>query len=786
MEDTSRLKAMHIIVWNGYLFSQPDSAMYFARLQYDLAEKAENKKWMAKALNTQGMSYYLQDLYTEALNCLNKSLQLNQALDNKEGITTCLSNIGLVYEKQGNYQMAMEHYQTSLKINRELGYTEGLSNTLNNIGILYDEQGNFDKALEYYTRSLQLDKENNNKDGIASSLNNIGLYYVSQKIYDKALAHFLQSITIKEQINNDVGLSYTYQNIGRIYLESGKLKQARKYFDQAITIQQKTGEKYPLVNALLGIGEIYYVENNLSAAILYGKQAFQLAQETNAIRLITESSEFLYKVYSKTNHTKALEMYELYIKMRDSIANEENTRALIQQEYQYEYDKKAAADGIRNAETIKLKNIQLQTQKTRTNYLIIGVFIMLLFLILAIYNYRAKRIANKTLQDQKKTMEEKNKELERLSIVASKTENIILIMDPEGNVEWVNNSFVKLNNLTMEELIAERGPNIKTISNNPDMAKIIEECIKSKSPYRYDSLNITSQGERVWESSTLTPIYDEQGVLNKFIIIDTDITKQKNAEELLNQKNKDITDSINYAQRIQNALLPSKEVLSLIPDGFILFQPKDIVSGDFYWMQQHNNRIYLAACDCTGHGVPGAFMSMISSSLLDEALLEKGITQPSEIFFEVRKGIIKALKQTEEAGSQKDGMDAVLCSWDQNGKLEYALAYNPFFLIRNGELIETKADKYPVGFHTGAQKPFTHHELKLEKGDTVYLFSDGYPDQFGGKKDKKFMMKNFKKLLLSIQDKTMNEQKTILEETMAEWKGDTEQVDDILVMGVRF
>ena len=304
-------------------------------------------------------------------------------------------------------------------------------------------------------------------------------------------------------------------------------------------------------------------------------------------------------------------------------------------------------------------------------------------------------------------MEEKNKELERLSIVASKTENIILIMDPEGNVEWVNNSFVKLNNLTMEELIAERGPNIKTISNNPDMAKIIEECIKSKSPYRYDSLNITSQGERVWESSTLTPIYDEQGVLNKFIIIDTDITKQKNAEELLNQKNKDITDSINYAQRIQNALLPSKEVLSLIPDGFILFQPKDIVSGDFYWMQQHNNRIYLAACDCTGHGVPGAFMSMISSSLLDEALLEKGITQPSEIFFEVRKGIIKALKQTEEAGSQKDGMDAVLCSWDQNGKLEYALAYNPFFLIRNGELIETKADKYPVGFHTGTQKQRT-------------------------------------------------------------------------------
>ncbi len=131
-------------------------------------------------------------------------------------------------------------------------------------------------------------------------------------------------------------------------------------------------------------------------------------------------------------------------------------------------------------------------------------------------------------------------------------------------------------------------------------------------------------------------------------------------------------------------------------------------------------------------------------------------------------------------------MDAVLCSWNKNGTLEYSLAYNPLLLIRKGEILETKADKQPVGFHIGAQKPFTHHEHKLEKGDTVYLFSDGYPDQFGGKKDKKFMMKNFKKLLLSIQDKTMNEQKTILETTMAEWKGDSEQVDDILVMGVRF
>ena len=254
----------------------------------------------------------------------------------------------------------------------------------------------------------------------------------------------------------------------------------------------------------------------------------------------------------------------------------------------------------------------------------------------------------------------------------------------------------------------------------------------------------------------------------------------------MEEQKKDITDSIQYAENIQRALLPGTEQLSLLPEHFVLFNPKDIVSGDFYWMQHYKNSVYLAACDCTGHGVPGAFMSMIGSSQLDEAVIEKGLTKPNEIFYEVRKGFIDALKQTGEKGQQKDGMDATLIAWDKNNKLQYAVANNPLFLIRKGELLETKPDRQPVGFFTGEQKPFTQHELFLEKGDTVYIFSDGYHDQFGGPKDKKFMVKNFKKLLLSIQEKSMDEQKTILEETMVEWKGNTEQVDDILVIGVRF
>jgi len=272
-------------------------------------------------------------------------------------------------------------------------------------------------------------------------------------------------------------------------------------------------------------------------------------------------------------------------------------------------------------------------------------------------------------------------------------------------------------------------------------------------------------------------------VIEMYYFLHKAITK---AHKELEEQNKQIMDSIHYAGSIQKSLLPSMEELALLPNHFVLFQPKDVVSGDFYWMQHHNSKVYFAACDCTGHGVPGALMSMIGSSFLDEAVLGKGLNRPNEIFQEVRKGFISTLKQKDAFEQQKDGMDAVLCSWDQSGTLEYAAAYNPLLLIRNGKLLDQPYDKQPVGFHSDNERPYTHHELQLEAGDTIYLCSDGYQDQFGGPKNKKFMSSQFKKLLLSIQDKTMNEQKEILEKTLKDWMGEEEQVDDILVMGIRF
>ncbi|MFI5164423.1 MAG: tetratricopeptide repeat protein [Bacteroidia bacterium] len=270
---------------------------------------------------------------------------------------------------------------------------------------------------------------------------------------------------------------------------------------------------------------------------------------------------------------------------------------------------------------------------------------------------------------------------------------------------------------------------------------------------------------------------------------ETEIHRLKNVElkkayEEIEAKNKDIIDSINYARRIQNAILPGEdEIKKAFPGSFVLYKPKDVVSGDFYWFAERGNKKFIAAVDCTGHGVPGAFMSMIGSALLSEIVNEKNISEPGKILDALREGVIKALKQTGAEGENKDGMDIALCVMDGN-KLQFAGANNPLWIISKNECKEIKADKQPIGIHTQT-KAFTNHALDLKKGDNIYIFTDGYADQFGGEKGKKFKQKNLQQLLISISDKPLSEQKKIIDDTIENWKGNLEQVDDILVIGIK-
>jgi sigma-B regulation protein RsbU (phosphoserine phosphatase) len=255
---------------------------------------------------------------------------------------------------------------------------------------------------------------------------------------------------------------------------------------------------------------------------------------------------------------------------------------------------------------------------------------------------------------------------------------------------------------------------------------------------------------------------------------------------IVEEKNKEITDSINYAKRIQSALIPSEtEFGKHFKESFVLFKPKDIVSGDFYWIFEKDDKLFYVTADCTGHGVPGGFMTMLGLTFLEEIIAVKGVTQPQLILDELREKIINTLKQTSAAGENKDGMDITLCCVNKkNNSLTYSSANNSLYILRGGILNEHKGDKQPCGFFPNP-KPFTSHEVKLEAGDCIYTYTDGFADQFGGKSGKKFKYQQFEELLVSNHGKRFAEQKELLNTSIDTWRGKLEQVDDILVIGVK-
>jgi len=428
------------------------------------------------------------------------------------------------------------------------------------------------------------------------------------------------------------------------------------------------------------------------------------------------------------------------------------------------------------------------------------------------------------LQTTSAIVEEYNKELEKLSIVASKTDNAVLIADQNGKIEWVNEGFERLFGYDLNTYIHVRGKTIFEASFNPDIKNIINESILNKKSAVYATKNITAADEEIWVQTTLTPIFNNDSVLEKIITIDTDISKIKLAEKEIENQNKKITYSIQYARRIQSAILTPKRFIDrTLAEYFLLYKPRDIVSGDFYWVARKHTKIIIAVSDCTGHGVPGAFMSILGISFLNEILtkiVEKnGIIdiKASSILNQLKVNIIKSLHQKGKQLETKDGMDIAICIFDIDTRMiQYAGANQPLFLVRKDSEIETlnikeenlkilerqdkqvviyeiKPDKYPIGISKNVIDNFEDKEFKIKNGDTIYLHTDGYIDQFGGETGRKFLAKNFKNLLAEINDKTMLEQEKILDETIENWKSYPRedgkiwnQIDDILVMGIKF
>lgn len=490
---------------------------------------------------------------------------------------------------------------------------------------------------------------------------------------------------------------------------------------------------------------------------------------------------------------------------------------------------------------ILLQNKKLELQKKTLNtysskietqqgviYVIAFVLLLvfaLVFLILS--GYKAKQKANKVLEskneainkqnqvilNQAKRVETMNKELEKLSIVAAKTENAVMIMDSVGTIDWVNQGFERLYGTDVKKLSTEKAVTLADWSTNPDIAKIIDKCIHEKVTVVYESM-LESDQSKYWVQTSLTPIVSKSGKIEKLVAIDTDITRVKQAEfeirmqseELWAQKeelerqnakielqNKNIKSSINYARTIQRAILPSMSELTKYFDPFVIYLPKDIVSGDFYWMSSVVDggviKVFVAAVDCTGHGVPGAFMSMIGSRLLNEIVNEKRIESPDAILDHLNEAVKVALKQ--QHSENNDGMDICLCMIEPmdetNRRVTFSGAKRPLLCYskEDRKLSSYQAIRKSIGGVRSVRNKseFTNTEIVLKKGDVIYLSTDGFIDQNLPNRTR-IGTPRLEEMIRTVADKKMSEQKEYILCKFDELCCGQEQRDDITILGL--
>ena len=413
------------------------------------------------------------------------------------------------------------------------------------------------------------------------------------------------------------------------------------------------------------------------------------------------------------------------------------------------------------------------------------------------------------LNAQKDIIIANNIELEKLQLAVSNTNNFIYIFNTDGDLLWYNASFSSMVEKLLPNIDDAKKVNICDISYNKDVEKELKKCISERKNVTYETV-IEENGVEMWYQTTLNPIIDDDGNFKSIIAIDTDITKQKEYEKEINkqkqdlekQKNiavlrrkaielqkKEITDSLKYAQRIQDAILPKTKKLFSIFEGFVILKPKDIVSGDFYWYQHIKGKHVVIGVDCTGHGVPGAFMSIVGTYLLNDIVVHNQVTDPAQILKLLNRKIKIALKVEDPTVYTNDGMDMSVCVIDkENDTLEYAGAMRPLFLFNGNKFVEVKGDKQSITSNLSYQRIqlFTNHTVNLNKGDVFYIFSDGIVDQFGGEDNKKFLSKRFQQVLKDIYFMDMKKQKQIIIDSFNDWKGNNDQVDDVFVLGIRY
>ena len=619
-----------------------------------------------------------------------------------------------------------------LEIARDKKYKKQESQALNTIGASFQIKGNLLKAIEMYQQSLKIREELGDKKGVSASLSNIGSIYISINELDKALGYQQRSLKMFEEMKNNEGKASAFNNIGLIYNNLSDFPKALDYCRQSLKLYEELGDKAGIRAANDNIGSAY----------------FQAAE-----------------------YSKALEFYIKSLAIATEMGDKQNSSITLSWIGKSYMKKKMYSHALDNLDKAKLISLELED----------------------IYS---EREVSSVLYETYKAMGNKDKALKNY-------ERFIVLRDSISKEE----NLMEINNKELEYEYKKKaaGDSIK----NDEEQKVKDALIYAK------NAQIEQDKTQKWALyGGLFLGFVFGGLMyNRFRIT----SKQKKIIEIKNKetedqktviekKQKEILSSISYAKRLQEAILPpQKLVKQYLSESFFLYKPKDIVAGDFYWFEVMQakmdearvdsenpaankvftspDNIFIAAADCTGHGVPGAMVSVVCSNALNRTVKEFGISEPGKILDKVRELVIETFEKSES--EVNDGMDISLCCLNKKkNELQWSGANNPLWIIRDNKFIEFKPDKQCIG-KMDDPSIFTTHIIPLKINDLIYLFTDGYADQFGGEKGKKFKYQQLKELLLANSHLSMLDQKEILNNTIEEWKGNLEQVDDILIIGIK-
>ena len=656
-----------------------------------------------------------------------------------------INNYGYYHSNRGHPVVAMKYYKESLKILQEVGNREGSAQSLGNIGFQYNEIGEVDSALKYYHMALEIEKEYDDFSGMGTAYNNIASIHMDRSDVRAALSYYDSAMKIYEDTDDKSGLALIMNNMAISYIDQGEDSLARIYLMRSMQTREELGDKRGLAGVLNNMGSLFNKPETRDDAMDYFQRSLEISTEMEDLDGMATSLSHIGGVYyDMEDLDKALQYHEKAYGLRQQTQDKEgitfslsSLARLYNDLGQYQKALVAGKQSLQNAQELGFpENIETAAYVLHNIYHSLGNW-------------------EKSLEMHKLFIQMKD------SISNQSTRKAALKQQMKHEFEK-REAIKNAENVKQLEIMAEREEKQKMISLGAGMGLLIVIFI---SMFVYTKLK-ESQKQRA--------------------IISSQKQQVEEAHQLLGRQNQQIIDSIQYAKRIQQALLKSEEYETKhLPEHFILFIPKDIVSGDFYWAMEKENFFYFAAADCTGHGVPGAFLTMLGTSFLNELNTGEEINTPARLLDELREKIIKELSQSGEEEATKDGMDISMIRLDlKTLELNWTGAHNPLYHIDKNGLNIIKPDKQPIGYHE-YMTPFTDHNIKLNKGDQVYLFTDGFADQFGGPQGKKFMYRKFKDKIMEIHKKPMEEQKEEMLKTFEEWKGDQAQVDDVCVIGLR-